>query len=159
MSSAPRNWETSWSPYRASHPFEPVNGSAKPNSLATFQAVPIGTMLMFCTPPATMTSLVPLITAWAAKWMACCDEPHWRSMVTPGTSSGRPAANQHVRAMSPALGPRASVQPKMTSSTAMGSTPVRSSNAMMTCAPRSAGCASASPPPRLPTGVRTASMM
>jgi hypothetical protein len=45
----------------------------------------IGMELMFCTPPATTRSLVPLITAWAAKCTDCCDEPHWRSMVTPGT--------------------------------------------------------------------------
>ena len=79
-----------------------------------------GSALMFCTPPATTRSLVPLMTAWAAKCTACCDEPHWRSMVVPGTSSGRPAASQQVRAMSPACGPMVSTQPKMTSSTARG---------------------------------------
>ena len=62
----------------------------------------MGMALMFCTPPATIRSEVPLITAWAAKCTACCDEPHWRSTVVPGTSSGSPAANQQVRAMSPA---------------------------------------------------------
>ena len=41
----------------------------------------IGIRLMFCTPPATTRSLVPLITACAAKCTACCDEPHWRSIV------------------------------------------------------------------------------
>ena len=46
---------------------------------------------MFCTPPATTRSAVPLITACAAKCTACCDEPHWRSTVVPGTSSGSPA--------------------------------------------------------------------
>ncbi len=45
---------------------------------------------MFCTPPATTRSVVPLMTAWAAKCTACWDEPHWRSTVVPGTSSGRP---------------------------------------------------------------------
>ena len=71
-------------------------------------------------------SAVPLITAWAAKCTACCDEPHWRSMVVPGTSSGSPAASHAVRAMSPACGPMVSTQPKTTSSTAAGSMPVRS---------------------------------
>src|SRR5262245_22841285 len=61
--------------------------------------------------------------------------------------------------MSPACGPSWSTQPKMTSSTTMGSIPVRSTSDVMTCAPRSAGCTCASPPPRLPTGVRTASTM
>ena len=78
-------------------------------------------MLMFCTPPATTRSAVPLSTAWAAKCTACWDEPHCRSTVTPGTASGRPAASQAVRAMSPACGPTVSTQPKTTSSTASGS--------------------------------------
>ena len=34
-------------------------------------AAEIGIWLMFCTPPATTRSLVPLMTAWAAKWTAC----------------------------------------------------------------------------------------
>ena len=93
----------------------------------------------------------------AAKWTACWDEPHCRSTVTPGTASGRPAASHAVRAMSPAWGPTVSTQPNTTSSTASGSAPVRASSAAMTCAPRSAGCTPARPPPRRPTGVRTAS--
>src|SRR5579883_392455 len=52
-----------------------------------------------------------------------------------------------------------STQPKTTSSTASGSIFVRSTRALSTCAPRSAGCALERPPLRLPTGVRTASMM
>ena len=86
----------------------------------------IGTALMFCTPPATTRSAVPDMTACAAKCTACCEEPHCRSTVTPGTSSGRPAASQQVRAMLPACGPIVSTQPKITSSTAAGSTPERS---------------------------------
>ena len=61
-----------------------------PSGSAIVMADEIGIMLMFCTPPATIRSSVPLITACAAKCTACCDDPHWRSMVTPGTSSGRP---------------------------------------------------------------------
>ena len=52
---------------------------------------------------------------------------------------GSPAASQQVRAMSPACGPIVSTQPKTTSSTAAGSMPVRSTSAVSTCAPRSAG--------------------
>ena len=102
---------------------------------------------------------MPLSTACAAKCTACWDEPHCRSTVTPGTASGRPAASQAVRAMSPACGPTVSTQPNTTSSTAPGSAWVRASSAVMTCAPRSAGCAPARPPPRRVTGVRTASIM
>ena len=132
--SAARNWEISSAPYRARHPSEPENGSSEP------MAEPIGTMLMFCTPPATTRPAVPLSTACAAKCTACWDEPHCRSTVTPGTASGRPAASHAVRAMSPACGPTVSTQPNTTSSTAPGSAWVRASSAVMTCAPRSAGC-------------------
>src|SRR5580698_9236211 len=114
---------------------------------------------MFCTPPATTTSAVPDMTAWAAKCTACCEEPHCRSTVVPGTWSGSPAASQAVLAMSPACGPTVSTQPNTTSSTAPGSRPTRSTSAVRTDAPRSAGWMAASPPPRLPTGLRTASTM
>ncbi len=53
-------------------------------------AAEIGMALMFCTPPAMITSLVPLITAWAAKCRACWEDPHWRSMVVPGHLLGQP---------------------------------------------------------------------
>lgn len=49
---------------------------------------PIGTMVMFSTPAAMTTSWVPDMTACAAKWMACWDDPHWRSTEVPGTVSG-----------------------------------------------------------------------
>src|SRR3954447_7168061 len=119
----------------------------------------MGIALMFCTPPATTTSAVPDMTACAAKCTACCDEPHCRSTVTPGTSEGSPAASQHVLAMSPACGPIVSTHPKITSDTTAGSTGTRSNSARRTCAPRSPGCTADTPPPRRPTGVRTASTM
>jgi hypothetical protein len=77
----------------------------------------MGIWLMVCTPPATTTtSCVPLMTAWAAKWIACCDDPHIRSIVTPGTVSGNPAASQQVRAMLNDSGPTVSIAPNTTSS-------------------------------------------
>jgi hypothetical protein len=39
-------------------------------------------------PAAMTTSWTPDMTAWAAKWMACWEEPHWRSTAVPGTCSG-----------------------------------------------------------------------
>src|SRR6185436_4587432 len=89
---------------------------------------------------------------------ACWLEPHWRSTVTPGTSSGYPAASHDNRAMLPACGPIASTQPAITSSTAPGSTSTRSNRPRHAAAPRSTGCTPASDPLRLPTAVRTASM-
>ena len=44
------------------------------------------------------TSWAPAMTAWAAKWAACCDEPHWRSTVVAGTSSGQPGGQHGVAA-------------------------------------------------------------
>jgi hypothetical protein len=43
---------------------------------------------MLSTPPAMTQSIVPDMTARAAKCSACCDEPHCQSMVTPGTAFG-----------------------------------------------------------------------
>src|SRR5437016_1124729 len=45
---------------------------------------------MLSTPEATTRSYAPAISPWAAKWMDCCDEPHWRSMVVAGTSESQP---------------------------------------------------------------------
>ncbi|MNF99761.1 hypothetical protein D3C84_826750 [compost metagenome] len=94
----------------------PENGSAKPRGWPASIAEEIGIWVMVCTPPTATTSWVPLITACAAKCNACCDEPHWRSTVVPGTVSGKPAASQLVRAISPAWEPMVSTQPNITSS-------------------------------------------
>ena len=55
----------------------------------------IGIIDICCTPPATTTSLTPAITAWAAKWMACWADPHWRSIGGAGhvlgQAGGQPA--------------------------------------------------------------------
>src|ERR1700742_4947156 len=79
-------------------------------------------------------------------------------MVTPGTSSGYPAASHDSLAILPACPPMASTQPAITSSTAPGSTSTRSNSPRHPAAPRSTGCRPARPPLRLPTAVRTASM-
>ena len=113
ISSAPRNWLTSPSPYRATQPGEPVNGSVKPSGSARVIAELIGICDICCTPPATTRSFTPAITAWAAKCTACCAEPHWRSTVVPGTDSGMPATSQQVRAMSPAWPPTESTLPNI----------------------------------------------
>src|SRR6476646_8112217 len=112
---------------------------------------------MFCTPPARIRSAVPDMIACAPKEIACWLDPHCRSTVTPGTSSGEPAASQDSRAMFPACGPIASTQPAITSSTAPGSTSTRPNRPRHAAAPRSTGCTPASDPLRLPTAVRTAS--
>ena len=72
---------------------------------------PIGTLLMASTPPPMTMSMAPEATAWAAKWTACCAEPHWRSTVVPGTVSGNPAARAALRPMFMACSPTVMVQP------------------------------------------------
>ena len=87
---------------------------------------PIGTRVMFSTPAAMTTSYAPAITPCAAKCAACCDEPHWRSTVVPGTDSGNPAASAALRAMLMPCSPTCMTQPMITSSTSAGSRPLRS---------------------------------
>src|SRR3954463_15632035 len=120
---------------------------------------PIGTRLIDSTPPATTTSACPLTTAAAAKATACCEEPHCRSMVVPGTDSGQPAASAASRPTLPACSPTWLTQPQKTSSTTAGSRPARSTSAPSTCADRSTAWTPDRAPPRLPTGVRTAAQI
>src|SRR5215471_1952687 len=91
---------------------------------------------MLSTPPATTISIAPHMTACAAKSRACWLEPHARLIVVPGMLSGQSAASTANRATLLDWSPTWETQPQMTSST---------------------GCTADSPPPRLPTGVRTAS--
>ena len=99
------------------------------------------------------------MTPWAAKLTACCPEPHWRSTVTAGTDSGKPAESTAWRAMLEDCWSCCSTQPAITSSIADGSTPLRSTRYLRVQPSRSAGCHWLSTPPRLPTGVLTASTM
>lgn len=48
----------------------------KPFLAGSEEARPIGTRVIDSTPAAITMSIVPLITAWAAKCSACCEEPH-----------------------------------------------------------------------------------
>ena len=100
---------------------------------------PIGTRVMLSTPPAITRSCVSLITACTAKWIACWPEPHWRSTLVPGTLSGSDDDSTQLRAMFAACAPLCMTQPKITSSIAAGSTPVRATSASSTLPPRSAG--------------------
>ena len=46
---------------------------------------PSHTLLMCSTPQAMPTSMAPAEMRLAIMWLACCDEPHWQSMVVPAT--------------------------------------------------------------------------
>ena len=76
---------------------------------------------------------------------------------TAGTLSGRFDAKTRLRPMWKLCSPTWLTQPTMTSSTAAGSMWVRSTMALMTSPPRSAGCQFLSAPPRRPPAVRNAS--
>src|SRR5699024_5514473 len=71
----------------------------------------IGARVMLSTPPATTISISPLRIACAVKWTACCLEPHWRSIVVPGTSTGYPAIRAACLAMTPPCSPLCVTQP------------------------------------------------
>ena len=106
------------------------------NSVAT---LPIGTRVMLSMPLASTMSCVPDSTACAANIIACCDEPHWRSMVTAGIESGRFDASTALRPRSIVCWPPCDTQPVMTSSIALVSKSLRSAIASNTAAPRSTG--------------------
>src|SRR5665213_2677265 len=114
---------------------------------------------MLSTPPAITTSIAPDITACAAKCSACCEEPHWRSIVVAGTLSGGDEASTALRATFIACWPICTTQPRITSSTAPGGAPERATTSSITRAARSAGCQPASLPPFRPPAVRTAATM
>src|SRR5665213_3854198 len=111
---------------------------------------------MLSTPPAITTSIAPDITACAAKCSACCEEPHWRSIVVAGTLSGSDEASTALRATFIACWPICTTQPRITSSTAPGGAPERATTSSITRAARSAGCQPASLPPFRPPAVRGA---
>jgi hypothetical protein len=120
---------------------------------------PIGTRDMISTPPAMTMSCVSLITACAAKCSACCDEPHWRSTLTPGTLSGSDEESTQLRAMLPACAPLCVTQPKITSSIELASRFARATSASIVMPPRSAACIVLSRPFFLPPAVRVAAAM
>ena len=78
---------------------------------------PIGTWLMLSTPPAMISSLMPLKIRWAAMAMASRPEAQKRFTVTAGTESGRPARWHAMRATFMPCGPSGMAQPRTTSST------------------------------------------
>ena len=51
---------------------------------------------MLSTPAAIVMSHTPDWMRFAAKWIACCDEPHWRSTVVAGTSIGKPRGEHRL---------------------------------------------------------------
>ena len=157
--SAPRNWVTSWSPYRSSQPVEPVNGSAKPSWLADGHR------------PSRSGSRSSSARRRPRPGRAC---PHHAlrgevhgllrraALAIDGrrrarARAGRRPASRCGRCRRPARR-SVSTQPKI-DVVDRRVDPVRGTSALSAWAPRSAGCTADRPPPRRPTGVRTASTM
>src|SRR3546814_4469539 len=65
--------------------------------MSSVATLPIGTRFMLSIPLASTMSCVPDITACAANIIACCDDPHWRSIVTAGIESGSFEASTALR--------------------------------------------------------------
>ncbi len=114
---------------------------------------------MVSTPQPMVVSAAPAEMRLAAMWFACCDEPHWQSMVVAATSYGSPANSHDVRVTLKPCSPAWVTHPPMTCSTDAGSMPARLTTS--TCAaPRMSGARRPeSQPLRFPIGVRTASMI
>mmetsp|Transcript_106521 Transcript_106521/g.306269 ORF Transcript_106521/g.306269 Transcript_106521/m.306269 type:complete len:353 (-) Transcript_106521:112-1170(-) len=135
-------------------------GKPCPHLAPSMTPAPIGTCDMFSTPPAITQSWLPLMTACAAKWMACWPEPHWRSTATPGTSSGRRLElSTAMRAMLALCAPTWLTHPTTTSSTSLPCMPALSINPSRTAAHKSAGCQPLKRPFLFPPALRTASTM
>ena len=97
---------------------------------------------MCSTPPPIATSCTPAAISAAAKLIACCAEPHWRSTVVAGVSSGSPACSHALRVTLNDCSPNCCTQPPTTSSTADGSIPARSITSVNTFPSSSFGCVS-----------------
>ncbi len=120
---------------------------------------PRGTRVIISTPQHMTTSSMPEATMAAPRDVACWLEPHCESTVVAATSSGSPWDSQAMRAMLKDCSPTWETQPPTTCPTFSGAMPLRSSAAFCTAPSRSAGIRPASPLPRLPMGLRTASTM
>src|SRR5918994_7288667 len=114
-----------------------------------------GALVIDSIPPATITSWSPARIIWSAIWTARIEEAQTLLIVSDGTSIGRPAPIAAWRAGAwPA--PPCSTWPMITYSTSSFAIPARSSAARMAIDPSSVASLSASEPPSLPNGVRTA---
>src|SRR3990167_7308151 len=86
-------------------------------------------------PPATQMSIRSITTCLAAVAMLIRPLEHCRSMVMPGTVTGRPARSAASRATLPPVEPCWTAQPISTSSTSAPSIPARSTAALIDHAP------------------------
>ncbi len=127
------------------------------SALPARAAVPSGTRLIASTPHAIPTPIASAAISPATRCAACCAEPHCASSVRQPAVCGSPACSQAVLVTLFDCSPAWVTQPPATCSTSAGAMPARSISAVCTPPRISAACTPDSTPPRLPTGVRTAS--
>ena len=114
-----------------------------------------GARLMLSAPPPTAMSVSPSMMVCAADTIACSPEPHSRFSVSAGASFATPAFIAATRARYMSFGSVWITLPNTTCPTSSPATPARDSASRTTCAPRSVGATSFSPPPKSPIAVRT----
>ncbi len=97
-----------------------------PTSPTQLKPTPIGMWPMCSTPDPITQSCTPAATSAAPKLTACWAEPHCRSTVVAGVSTGRPFCSHALRPTLNICSPYCCTQPAMTSSTSEASMPARS---------------------------------
>src|SRR5690554_1713952 len=102
-------------------------------------------------------SAEPAAIAPNAQCTAASPDPHFRSIVSPGTEVGQPAPRSEVRAIFADCSPIWVTQPNTTSSMDSAAKPFRYKSSFKTSAPRWSARTPARLPRKRPTGVRTAS--
>ena len=117
-------------------------GHGEPTSSTHLKPIPIGMWPMCSTPPPITTSWTPAAISAAPKLTACWAEPHWRSTVVAGVSTGSPACSHALRVTLNICSPYCCTQPPITSSTAPGSIPARSITSVNVFPSSSFGCVS-----------------
>src|SRR5215472_726028 len=111
--------------------------------------------LMLSAPPATAMSVSPSMMVCAADTTACSPDPHNRFSVSTGASLATPAFIAATRARYMSFGSVWITLPNTTCPTSAPSMLARHIASRTTCAPRSVGATSFSPPPKSPMAVRT----
>src|SRR5919201_1248837 len=109
---------------------------------------------MFSFPPATTTCASLVRISCTALLIACSPDPQSRLTLKAVVVSGRPALSVASRALK-ASSPTWPTQPRMTSSTSLGSTPARETEALRAAAPRSEVGMSLNEPANFPIAVLT----
>src|SRR6516225_1998442 len=120
---------------------------------------PSGMRLIVSTPHPMAVSIAPAAMRLLAMWLACCDDPHWQSIVVAATSYGRPASSHDVRVTLKPCSPAWVTHPPTTCPTDAGSMPARLTTSTWAAPRMSAARSPESQPLRFPMGVRTASMI